>query len=175
MTDAKTHESIRDEMPLLADNEGVWEGVYRHYDAASGKLLDQHLSRLICRITDDDRFAYYQTNFYFWPDGRTETREFPAWYENGRIWWDNDLIKGWAAAMRPDDHQRSTCLNWVRKGEPDVYLYEMIQNSADRRLRSRCWQWFRDDRCFKRTLIDEAFVTRDWKNWTNSAPPDLIL
>ena len=175
MTDAKTHESIRDEMPLLADNEGVWEGVYRHYDAASGKLLDQHLSRLICRITDDDRFAYYQTNYYFWPDGRTETREFPAWYENGRIWWDNDLIKGWAAAMRPDDHQRSTCLNWVRKGEPDVYLYEMIQNSADRRLRSRCWQWFRDDRCFKRTLIDEAFVTRDWKNWTNSAPPDKIL
>ena len=33
-----TPESLRQAMPLLADNEGVWEGWYRYYDAATGKL-----------------------------------------------------------------------------------------------------------------------------------------
>lgn len=176
MTQTTDPQGIRAAMPLLADNEGVWEGVYRHYDAATGKLIDEHLSRLVCRILDDDeRFPYRQTNHYFWADGRTEVREFPAWYEDGRIWWDNDLIKGWAAAMRPDDMGRSTCLNWTRKGEEDLYLYEMIQNSADRRSRARTWQWFRADKCFQRTLIDESFVTRDWRTWTDQSAPRIPL
>jgi hypothetical protein len=174
MSETVDQVAIRKAMPLLADNEGVWEGIYRHYDAITGKLTDEHLSRLLCRITDEG--GYYQTNYYFWADGRTETREFPAWYEDGRIYWDNALIKGWAAAMKPDDFNRSTCLNWTRKGEADLYLYEMIQNSADRKLRARTWQWFRNDKCFQRTLIDERFVTRDWRNWTdNSAPTNLVL
>jgi hypothetical protein len=173
MADAADLTQIRTAMPLLAQNEGVWEGIYRHYDAATGKLVDEHVSRLICRIVDAEKFNYHQTNYYFWPDGRTETREFPAWYENGRIWWDNELIKGWAAAMRPDDFERSTCLNWTRHGEPDVYLYEMIQNSADRTLRARTWQWFRNDKCFLRTLIDEHLVTRDWRSWTDMTAPRL--
>jgi hypothetical protein len=175
MDHASTAAKIRAEYPLLADNEGVWEGIYRYYDAATGKLTDQHLSRLICRLTDDPRYTYHQTNYYFWADGRTETREFPAWYENGRIWWDNDLIKGWAAAMQPDDFHRSTCLNWTRKGEEDLYLYEMIQNSADRTLRARTWQWFRNDKCFLRTLIDETFITRDWQTWTDMSAPKISL
>ena len=56
-------------MPLLASNEGVWEGWYRYYDAATGQLTDQHRSRLLCRIVDDPKFTYYQTNQYFWEDG----------------------------------------------------------------------------------------------------------
>jgi hypothetical protein len=172
MSDTKT-ESLRQAMPLLADNEGVWEGWYRYYDAATGKLVDEHRSRLICRIVDDSKLGYHQTNHYFWEDGRTQVRDFPAWYENGRIWWDNELIKGWAAAMQPDDHHRSTCLNWVRHGEPGLYLYEMIQNSADRTQRARTWQWFKDDKCFQRTLIDEVLVTRDWRNWTDHTAPKI--
>ena len=165
--------SLREAMPLLASNEGVWEGWYRYYDANTGALIDQHRSRLICRIVDDGKFGYHQTNHYFWEDGRTEVRDFPAWYENGRIWWDNDLITGWAAAMQPDDYGRSTCLNWTRKGEPDLYLYEMIQNSADRKLRARTWQWFKKDKCFQRTLIDEVFITADWRNFTDTSPPKI--
>ncbi len=175
MNDQVEISEIRKAMPLLADNEGVWEGTYRHYDAKTGKLTDEHASRLICRLLDDDRWAYHQTNTYYWADGRTEVREFPAWYEDGRIWWDNDLIKGWAAAMRPDDFNRSTCLNWTRKGEEDLYLYEMIQNSADRRHRARTWQWFRADVCFQRTLIDEVFITRDWRGWTDESMPKGII
>jgi hypothetical protein len=173
MTELSPSLTLREAMPLLASNEGVWEGWYRYYDAATGQLTDQHKSRLFCRMVDDGRNGYHQTNYYFWDDGRTEVRDFPAWYENGRIWWDNDLITGWAAAMKPDDYDRSTCLNWTRRGEPGLYLYEMIQVSADRKHRARTWQWFRDDKCFQRTLIDEVFVTADWRNFTDTSPPKI--
>jgi hypothetical protein len=164
---------IRRAMPLLARNEGVWEGWYRYYDAATGRQTDAHRSRLICRLPDDGPHAghYHQTNHYFWEDGRSEVRDFPAWYEDGRIRWDNELIKGWAAAMKPDDFNRSTCLNWTRHGEPDLFLYEMIQLSDDGIHRARTWQWFRKGVCFQRTLIDEKFVTPDWRGWTDHSAP----
>jgi hypothetical protein len=165
--------TISTAMPLLAKNGGVWEGVYRHYDSATGKLVDEHLSRLICRIKEGEVNDYEQSNYYFWEDGRTDVREFPANYRDGRIWFDNELIAGWAAAMQPDDYNRSQCLNWVRKGEPDLYLYEMIQNSEDGLGRYRVWQWFRNGKCFQRTLIDEHFVTRDWQNWTDMTAPKI--
>ncbi len=165
-------EEIRENMPLLARAEGGWEGIYRYYDAVSGKLTDEHRSRLLCRLPEDGKPAdYYQTNHYFWDDGRTEVREFPANYHDGRVWWDNDLITGWAAEMRPDDNNLSTCLNWVRKGEPGVYLYEMIQVDESQDFRSRTWQWFRDGKCFQRTLIDEHRVSHDWRGWTNNEAP----
>ena len=75
--------------------------------------------------------------------------------------------------MQPDDYHRSTCLNWTRKGEPDLFLYEMIQHSANGINRARTWQWFKNGVCFQRTMIDEKRITRDWQSWTdNSAPKD---
>lgn len=165
-------DEIRRDMPLLARAEGVWEGWYRYYDAATGELTDQHRSRLICRLPEDGTPSdYHQTNYYFWEDGRTEERDFPANYHDRRIWWDNDLIKGWAAAMQPDDNNLSTCLNWVRKGEANMYLYEMIQVDESHNFRSRVWQWFRDGKCFQRTLIDEHRVSNDWQSWTDNTAP----
>jgi hypothetical protein len=165
--------SITEAMPLLAANGGVWEGVYRYYDAKTGKLTDEHLSRLLCRIKDGEINDYHQTNYYFWQDGRTDIRDFPASYRDGRIWFDNELITGWAAKMEPDDFHRSQCLNWTRQGEPGLYLYEMIQNSDDRKHRHRVWQWFKDGICFQRTLIDEHFITADWQNWTDDSAPQI--
>lgn len=163
---------FRRRMPALVHSEGVWEGWYRYYDAATGKLTDQHRSRLLCRLMEGDApFPYHQTNHYFWEDGRTDVRDFPAWYADGRVWWDNDLITGWAAPMQPDDMHRSTCLSWTRKGEPDLYLYEMIQHGDDGIHRSRTWQWFKQGVCFQRTLIDEKRVSHDWKNWTDNSAP----
>lgn len=165
-------DEIAQNMPLLARGEGVWEGWYRYYDAATGEMTDQHRSRLICRLPEDGKPAdYHQTNYYFWEDGRKDIRDFPADYHEGRIWFDNDLIKGWAAAMRPDDNNLSTCLNWVRKGEEGMYLYEMIQVDKTHNFRSRTWQWFRDGKCFQRTLIDEHRVSDDWQNWTDHGAP----
>jgi hypothetical protein len=165
--------SITEAMPLLAENGGVWEGVYRHYDSKTGTLTDEHLSRLICRIKEGEANDYHQTNYYYWRDGRTDIRDFPASYRDGRIWFDNELITGWAAKMEPDDFHRSQCLNWTRNGEPGLYLYEMIQNSDDRKHRHRVWQWFKDGICFQRTLIDEHFVTADWQNWTDNSAPKI--
>lgn len=167
--------SIREAMPILAKNEGVWEGWYRYYDAFTGKLVDEHRSRLLCRLIDDGSTQrYHQTNYYFWDDGRTDIRDFPADYSEGRIWWDNDLIKGWCAAMQPDDNDLSSCLFWERKNEPGLTLYEMIQCNVPFTHRARTWQWFKDGTCFQRTLIDERLITKDWQSWDDFTAPKPI-
>ncbi|MGY0557778.1 MULTISPECIES: hypothetical protein [unclassified Lysobacter] len=152
-------------MPSLARHEGVWDGVYRYYDA-EGNKYDEHRSRLICRFTGDEKIPYHQTNQYSWADGKTEVRDFPTRYQFGRIIFDNELIYGWCAELPEDDHHRSLMLYWERVSDPGVWLYEMIQLSDCGRYRNRVWHWFRDGKLFQRTLIDEEFVTRDWRKIT---------
>ncbi len=153
--------SIKTDMPLLARHEGVWDGVYTYYNAA-GEKIDEHKSRLFCRLPDGGDYPYHQTNYYTWDDGRTETREFPAAYRDGRIWWDNELIKGWAAEVGLDQNNRTMMLYWQRQGDPSLYLYEMIQLSDDGQSRCRTWHWIRDGKLETRTAIQESFVGRDW-------------
>lgn len=155
---------IKGAMPLVARNEGVWDGVCRYYDAQANKI-DEHTSRLVCRFPEDGPYPYHQTNHYTWRDGRQEVRDFPAAYRDGRIWWDNDLITGWAAEVPLDEHRRTTMLHWVRKGEPGTYLYEMIQNSDCGRYRCRVWHWIKDGQIVMRTLIDETKVSDSWEGY----------
>ncbi|MGB7370070.1 DUF3598 domain-containing protein [Erythrobacter sp.] len=150
-------------MPLLARHEGVWDGTYTYFDA-SDRQVDQHASRLLCRITGDEDVPYHQTNHYTWPDGKTEMRDFPATYRDGRIWWDNDLIQGWAAEVPLDEHNRTMMLYWQRTGDPSLYLYEQIQISDDGKNRCRTWHWIRDGKLETRTAIQEHFVTKDWRS-----------
>ncbi len=154
--------TFREQFALLARHEGVWDGTYRHYDAAGNKT-DEHSSRLFCRFPDSGTAQYDQTNHYRWADGRTEIRGFPAVGAGDRIVFQSDLIDGWAGAVQLDQNQRTMMLHWERKGEPGVYLYEMIQISDCGRWRSRVWHWFKDGRLFQRTLIDEERVTKDWQ------------
>lgn len=154
--------SIRDEMPLLARHEGVWDGVYTYYNAA-GEKVDEHKSRLFCRLPDGGDHPYHQTNHYTWDDGRTDIRDFPAAYRDGRIWWDNDLIKGWAAEVELDQNNRTMMLYWQRTGDPSLYLYEMIQLADDGQTRCRTWHWIRNGLLETRTAIQEKLVTRDWR------------
>jgi len=158
--------SLRAGMPLLARNEGVWEGYYRYYDK-NGEKVDEHKSRLLCRIKDDR--DYHQTNLYRWADGSRETRDFPARIENNRLVLYTE-IDGWASAVDLDEHQRTMMLHWTRKNEPDLYLYEMIQLSDDGESRARVWQWFKSDRLFQRTLIDERRVSADWAAYDGKDP-----
>ena len=148
--------------PTLARHEGVWEGMYRHYDA-DGNKTDEHRSRLICRFPETGKHLYHQTNIYTWDDGRTETRDFPADIRDGRLWWDNEFIQGWAADMKLDTNGRTTVLNWTRTGDPDLYLYEMIQISDDGQARARTWHWYKNDRLFSRTLVNERKVSDSWE------------
>lgn len=152
---------IREDMPLLARHEGVWDGVYTYYNAA-GEKIDEHKSRLLCRFKDDSDAPYHQTNWYLWGDGRTDIRDFPATYHDKRVWWDNELIKGWAAEVGLDDKNRTVMLYWQRQGDPSLYLYEMIQLSDDGQKRCRTWHWIRDGQLETRTAIQEELVTRDW-------------
>ena len=151
--------SLRASMPLLARNEGIWEGYYRYYDA-NGDKIDEHKSRLICRIKDDR--DYHQTNLYRWADGKKEDRDFPAEIRDNRLVFTNE-ITGWAAAVDLDEFGRTMMLHWTRNNEPDLYLYEMIQLSDDGEARARVWHWYKSDRLFQRTLIDERRTTIDWK------------
>ena len=105
--------NIREAMPLLARHEGVWYGVYSYFNDQNEKT-DEHKSRLICRFPDDGPYPYHQTNHYLWDDGRTEIREFPAEYRDGRVWWYNDLIQGWAAEVPLDEFNRTVMLYWQR-------------------------------------------------------------
>jgi len=158
--------SLKTNLPLLARNEGVWEGQYRYYDAAGDKV-DEHRSRLLCRIIEDR--DYHQTNLYRWADGRKETRDFPARVDGRRLTFSNE-ITGWAQAVDLDEHGRTLMLHWTRNGEPDLYLYEMIQLSDDGQARARTWHWFKSDRLFQRTLIDERLVSRDWAAYDGQDP-----
>lgn len=159
MIDMKLH------MPNLARHEGVWDGHYRYYDI-DGNKTDEHRSRLICRITGDDKVPYHQTNQYSWADGRTEVRDFPTTYSFGRVIFDNELIYGWCTEIPEDDFHRTLMLHWTRKGEGDVELYEMIQLSDDGNHRHRTWQWYKGGRLVQRTLIDEHRVSHNWKQIT---------
>lgn len=158
--------SIRTDLPLLARHEGVWEGYYRYYNA-SGDKIDEHKSRLLCRLPSDDE--YHQTNLYRWADGRTETRDFPTRYEKGRLVFYTE-IDGWAANVDLDTYNRTMMLNWTRREERDLYLYEMIQISDCGTARARVWQWFKADRLFQRTLIDERRVSTDWAAYDGQDP-----
>lgn len=153
---------LKQAMPLLALQEGVWEGWYRYFDA-DGNKFDEHRSRLVCRFPPDGPVPYHQTNHYTWADGRREVRNFPATFRDGRLWFDNELIHGWAAEEPLDQHRRTVLLHWVRKGEPGTYLYEMIQVSDCGRYRTRVWQWIHGGRTRMRTLIDEEKVSDSWQ------------
>ncbi len=155
---------IKQAMPILARHEGVWDGWYRYYDA-DGNQTDEHRSRLICRFPDDGPYPYHQTNHYTWDDGKTEDRDFPADYRDGRVWFDNELIVGWAAEVGLDEFNRSVMLNWTRKGDEGLYLYEMIQISDCGKYRCRTWQWIRDGKIALRTLIDEHKVSDQWRDY----------
>lgn len=153
---------IKEDMPNLARQEGVWDGCYRHYDA-HGKLVDEHRSRLTCRFPDNEEHPYRQTNVYHWPDGRTQLVEFAASYRDGSLWWDNALVKGRAAELPLDEKGRSMVMYWQRADDPDLYLYEMLQLSDCGKKRSRTWHWIRHGELVARTTVDEKLVSRDWE------------
>ena len=154
---------IREDMPLLAKHEGVWDGTYTYFDA-NDREIDRHKSRLFCRFLDSGPSPYHQTNYYTWNDGRTDIREFPAEYRDKRVWWDNELIKGWAAEVGLDEYNRTVMLYWQRQGDPSLYLYEMIQLADTGVDRCRTWHWIRNGKLETRTAIQEHLVTKDWRS-----------
>ena len=142
--------NIRQEMPLLARHEGVWEGTYTFVDPNSN-VIDKHRSRLTCSFPEEGEFPYFQVNEYTWDDGKTERIEFPATYKDGKIWFDTERINGFCWEV--DDH--CIVLHWVYVKDPSITLYELIHLDDSGTKRTRTWHWLKDGACFQRTLIDE--------------------
>lgn len=145
---------IREEMPVLARHEGEWDGTYIVVDT-NGTVLDRHRAQITCAFPTEGPYAYQQTNRYTWPDGRTETIDFPATYRDGNIWFDTDRLVGHAWEV----DERTVILTWSYRSDPQTYLYEMIQLDDTAVQRSRVWQWFERGRVTRRTLIEEHRVS----------------
>ena len=96
-------------MPLLARHEGVWDGTYTYFNAQNEKI-DEHASRLLCRFPDEGPAPYHQSNYYTWADGKIDNRDFPAEFRDKRVWWDNELIIGWATEVPLDQYNRTVML-----------------------------------------------------------------
>ncbi|MFK7957650.1 MAG: hypothetical protein AB8B96_16240 [Lysobacterales bacterium] len=154
--------------PLIADMAGVWEGEYVHVDL-NHQEFDRHQSQLLVRLhdqdTDDAPGVIKQTNIYTWADGEQEVRYFEGDYHDGHIRLDNELITGWTGAISLDPTGRTLMVGWTRPSEPGFRYYEIITVSEDGESRNRTWHWYRKDRLFQRTLINERRTSRDWQSY----------
>jgi hypothetical protein len=141
-------------MPSLLRHEGLWEGSYRHIDAA-GVLVDQHRTSVRCEFPDDGPFSYIQHNHFTWADGRELRAELPGILRDGKLWWDVPSFQGccWEA------HDGILLLTLDRKDDPGARFTEMIVLGETGNHRARTWHWFRDGVLFKRTLCDEIRVS----------------
>ncbi len=160
-SEAIKHQSVRDRIPLFASQEGIWEGVYRHYDE-SGNKIDEHKSRLMCHIIENDPYPFRQTNYYFWADGRQEVRSLSAVITNRRICWETDLIIGWAEEILMDDLKRTYLSHWIRKDDVDLMMYGTIQLSECGQYRTGLGQWLKGGKAIQRTFIDEYRISDKW-------------
>ena len=55
-------------------------------------------------------FPLSPDHYYKWADGRTEVRNVPALIRDGRLIWQGDLIRGWAADVPLDEFGRTRML-----------------------------------------------------------------
>lgn len=129
---------------------GAWEGTYTLMDR-QGRILDQHRSRLECRITGD---TWSQTNRYTWDDGRQEVKQFDGTFvADGRLAFDTPRLKG----LAQDADGRAITLHWTYAHEPGNEYYEII-TLIDDQHRARTWQHFEGGEFAKLTVIDERKV-----------------
>jgi hypothetical protein len=162
---------ITENFPLLASQQGMWDGTYVHLDP-DHREIDRHQSRLVCRLFDgpDGEARLAQTNIYTWADGTTEIRYFDGVFRQDRLWISNELIDGWTGEISLDPTRRTMMVGWVRQGAPDFRFYELITVSEDGRQKNRTWHWYRNGALFQRTLINEV---KSSDNWQDVDHPDL--
>ena len=145
--------NIKDEMPVLARYEGEWVGTYTVIDN-EGNILDKHKSHLICEFDENGSYPFLLTNRYEWTDGKREEYKFPGTYRDKKLWFDTDLLNGYAWEV--DD---STILFWFAyKDIPEMYNYEIIIISPCNNYKTRTWHWFKNNQIYKRTLIQEQRI-----------------
>jgi hypothetical protein len=163
--------ALKAALPVLARNEGVWDGTYRRY-GADGGLLAAFQSRVVMRFRDDvpDEQMYHQTNLYRFADGKTQTIESRGWFDGEKLRFGSDRdIAGWAADDRTDSSGLICLLHMnVRTATPQLpqgtLCFELVQLSADGKNRARMAQYVCAGQVIMRTMIDEKLITADWRS-----------
>lgn len=145
---------LRQLMPAIFQHQGVWQGTYRHIDV-DGNTLDFHHSKVECIFPESGDAVYVQRNQFDWADGRQYSAEFAAVLNGDKLFWDTDRFCGYGWQASP----HMFYLELQRKDEPGVSFYENIIIGDDPGQRARTWHWFKQGKCFKRTLCDESLVT----------------
>lgn len=153
---ARADDTIYTGLPLIALNEGRWDGTYR-FVRPNGELVDQYDFRIRVSLSADNARAYRQDSHYRWPDGRTASLVFEAAYADGALTWDNGRINGRLWEISAD----TLYLTFGFNEQPDVTCHEMVQTFADGQRRGRTWLWYRGGTLDRYTLIDEARVAED--------------
>lgn len=175
---SSTVADLKIKLPVLARNEGVWEGDYRRY-GSDGRLMTEFKSRVVMRFRTDvpSQEMYYQTNIYRFADGKGQVIESTGWFDGQRLRFGSERdISGWAADNKTDPNGQ-TCLLYmsVHSATPQLakgsICYELVQLSDCGRYRARAAQYVHDGRIIMRTMIDEEFVTSDWsqrEDWSET-------
>jgi len=173
---SSTVSALKSKLPVIAKNEGVWEGKYRRY-GPDGQLIAEFDSRVVMRFREDapENEMYHQTNVYRFADGKGQVIESTGWFDGERLNFGSDRdISGWAADDLTDPHSQ-TCLMHMKVNSAtpqlakDSICYELVQLSACGRYRARATQYTLDGKIIMRTMIDEELVTQDWaqkQDWT---------
>ena len=161
-----TTQQVRERLPVVARNEGVWDGMFRRVDPA-GRVTAEFKARIIKRFLPDEFWPeiYHQTNMYELPDGKRQVIDTKGEYRDGKIHFASERVTGWQLDDPADPFKRTVFLYMVYNSDPDQYVYEMINLSDDGKYRTRMTQFLKGGRTTRRTLIDEELVTHDWSNY----------
>lgn len=153
---ASAADTIYQGLPLIALNEGRWDGTYR-FVRPNGELVEQYAFRIRVSLSEDNARAYRQDSYYTYPDGQTRSIVFEAAYAEGKLTWDNGRIYGRLWEISTD----TLYLTFGFNAQPEITCHEMIQTAADGQRRGRTWLWYRNGALDRYTLIDERRVADD--------------
>lgn len=145
---------IRSKMPLLVRHEGTWAGTYR-FITPQMQLLDQYDFRINALFPEDGKggITYRQESFYTWPDGRKRELIFEGQYQNNSVVFEG-RIAGWIKEF--DD--RTLNMRFWFDDQPGVDVLESIHLAKNNIDRGRTWNWFKNEKLFQITLVDEKRV-----------------
>ncbi len=140
-------------MPAIYKHQGIWHGEYQTVDQ-NGTLIDQHQSRVECIFPESGKNVYIQRNRFTWPDKREIEMSFSGELQGNRLYWNTDAFHGYG--WQASDH--IFLLELQRKDVPGASFTEVIVLDQMEKTRARTWHWFKDGKCYQRTLCNEFLV-----------------
>jgi hypothetical protein len=143
---------------------GVWEGIFRRYDA-EGVLQESFASTIVQSLeARDGRWHYSQTSLF--PEATRGPRRIEATGEiiGERLHFQSERLRGWA--MDVPDAPGTTVLLFESLDGSGLQVQEVSQlvDGGARRLRTT--QTLREGRLVGRSHIDEQRTSHDPLTWT---------